>query len=367
MKELVLTHERLHVILAIAVLLAASLLCQYWLSQANAFSLSDSNQAVQNLLSADIRTQLQAATKQLHNLQTQQTSAGLRILNPATCQSQLDAALAALAAGNLHQARRHLGHLTASLQTWNEQLTTALATRQQQADIAAQVLGDQTVASPQPLDIPILLYHKTPADFETQLTTLLAKNYTVVSLDQVAAALAGRATLPSKPVAITFDDGFADQLQAADLLAKYRLPATFYIITGGAASNWCIGAGRRYNDPAQPPQGCGDAYLSWDQIRDLDRGSLITIGGHTVDHFDLTGLSSDDLAFQISEGKHQIEAQLGHPIYHFAYPYGAYNDAAINAVRSAGYATAVTTQPGTWQSGTAPYSLLRLRDPYELP
>jgi peptidoglycan/xylan/chitin deacetylase (PgdA/CDA1 family) len=117
----------------------------------------------------------------------------------------------------------------------------------------------------------------------------------------------------------------------------------------------------------QPTNGCGDAYLSWDQVRALDRSGLITIGGHTVDHANLAGLSDHDQAAEILDSKVGIEQQLGHPIRHFAYPYGAYNDTSINLVRQAGYVTAVTTLPGSYQAPGYQYTLRRLRDAMELP
>ena len=49
------------------------------------------------------------------------------------------------------------------------------------------------------------------------------------------------------------------------------MKATFYIINGGPISNWCIGANR--HDGLQ----CGDAYLNWDQIRQLDRSDSLQL------------------------------------------------------------------------------------------
>lgn len=214
--------------------------------------------------------------------------------------------------------------------------------------------------------MPILYYHTTPVDFDAQLTYLENHGYNVISMDTAIAGLAGGA-LPVRPVVITFDDGFADQMNAFALLQAHKMPATFYIINGSAGSSWCIGAGRRYNDPLQPARGCGDTYLTWDQVRDLDASGLITIGGHTLDHANLPTLSADDQYREIADSKAGIEHEIGHPIYHFAYPYGSFDGGTIAEVQRAGYLSAVSTAVGTQQTSGNRYQLVRIRNAMSLP
>lgn len=218
------------------------------------------------------------------------------------------------------------------------------------------------VVSPAADLIPIVMYHKTPPNFEQQLQLLQLRGYTTVTLQDVTASFAHRLKLPTKPIVLTFDDGFTDNMNAFNLLQKYRMKATFYIVNGGPISHWCIGAARRYNDPSQQIGGCGDAYLSWEQIRELDHSGLITIGGHTIDHVDLAIKTPDAQRHEIIDSKLAIEQELGHPIYDFAYPYGSYNSSAIAIVQQAGYTSAVTTVPGIYQDPTRPFTLKRVRD-----
>lgn len=95
----------------------------------------------------------------------------------------------------------------------------------------------------------ILLYHRvaeltadpqllsvTPAHFEEHLA-VLNKNYKVMPLDDLVTAVI-KGAAPKKAVAITFDDGYADNYQHAwPLLKKYSMPATIYVATGYVASN----------------------------------------------------------------------------------------------------------------------------------
>ena len=209
-------------------------------------------------------------------------------------------------------------------------------------------------------EIPILMYHHPPDDFEQQMQSIIDKGYTAIALDELSKAFAGEA-LPQKPLIITFDDGFADQMKVVPFLTANSLKATFYIITGGDKSDYCIGANR------DNEKSCGDEYLTWNQIKQLDSNSLFTIGAHTVDHLNLASKSDEDQAFQIIEGKKIIEAQLGHKIYHFCYPYGSFNEDSIEEVKKAGFLTATTTIPGTIQNASSIYTLRRIRTTYDLP
>ncbi len=220
------------------------------------------------------------------------------------------------------------------------------------------------VAPPAPqitgINLPILMYHRTPADFEQQISYLYYHGYTAVSFADLVAAINHHGSLPAKPVIITLDDGYADQMNEINILRRYNMKATLFMIVGGAASNWCIGAN------AKGLPGC-ESYLNWDQLRALDKEGLITIGGHTINHPNLASLNAEQQRSEIIGGKQAIEAQLGHPIYDFAYPYGSFNATSIQIARQAGYREAVSTIAGTIHNNTTLYSLHRVRDSLKLP
>ncbi len=216
------------------------------------------------------------------------------------------------------------------------------------------------VSLPAGLNVPILMYHRTPADFEQQIKHLVDRGYTGITLDQLHLALTLGGELPPKPVIITLDDGYTDQLREVEILTHYKMPATMYVINGGAASQWCIGANKK------DLPNC-EAFLSWDEIRKLDRGGLITIGSHTMNHPNLTGLTAEQQRAEIIGGKQELEKQLGHPVYHLAYPYGAYNAASVAIAQQAGFTTAVTTEPGMTHTVSSLLTLTRLRNALELP
>jgi peptidoglycan/xylan/chitin deacetylase (PgdA/CDA1 family) len=300
-------------------------------------------------------SRLHQLSEQVGSLETAEEITHIQIVSDTALEQQLSQIQHEITRGRY-------GQVTVTINKFAGQVTAY------QTKLAGQVAPTATTLPSNPtLTVPILVYHKTPDNFDAQLDVLEQKNYHTITMAQLTAALHNLGSLPPKPVVITFDDGFADQMQAFSLLQQHHMVATFYIIDGGAESRWCIGAGRRYNDPLQPPTGCGDAYLSWNQVRQLDRSGIITIGSHTIDHPDLATESSQQQQYEIIQGKQELEAQLGHPVYDFAYPYGSYNATTLAIVKQAGFATAVTTTAGISQSLAGIYTLDRVRDPNALP
>ncbi len=304
-----------------------------------------------------LRRDVAGLSNEIKELEDTQTSYGTRVVDASSLQQELIKIQFELQAGELKSTRTDINSLQAEINTLRAELARLSKERLANPPAVEPLYGFSLTA-------PILIYHYTPANFEAQLQDLIQKGYTTIDLDMLAQAMYSHdVALPAKPVVITFDDGFGNQMEAFRLLKKYNMKATYYIIVGGAASNYCIGAGRNYSQAI----GCGDAYLTWDQVRELDKSGLITIAAHTIDHLNLPAQPPAMQRFQVFEGKAQLEAQLGHPVRHFAYPYGSYNAATEALVREAGFATAVSTLPGTIHTAATIFSLHRVRDVFKLP
>lgn len=315
----------------------------------------------------DLRTSLSAAAAKTDALIKRQVTAKRQIWAVADLRDELTRIKVDIGGGRYDDATGKLAGLTKRLAAANDALNRPVVAAATPTPVGAAGVVTTTPA-PRPA-LHVLFYHKTPADFSAQLTHLSQRGYTVATMAQAAAALAGTAALPAKPVVITFDDGFSDQLRAFDMLKARGMPATFYIINGGEQSGWCIGAGR-----SDHPHGdCGDDYLTWQQIRYLDQSGLITIGGHTANHPcanpSLVTASPSRLRQEIVDSKTEMERQLGHSIYDFSYPCGIYNATVINEVRSAGYLTAVTTVNGAiwYPNSNRTFNINRVRTAWNLP
>jgi len=121
-------------------------------------------------------------------------------------------------------------------------------------------------------------------------------------------------------VSLTFDDGRADQYQAKDLMAQYGMKGTFYINSGRVTN------GLPNSDPF---------YMTWSQLNDLALAGN-EIGGHTIDHPDLTTLSTSAAQAEICDDRQALIARGFNPI-SFAYPFSASNATIRQMVQGCGY------------------------------
>ena len=207
------------------------------------------------------------------------------------------------------------------------------------------------------LSLPILMYHRvdvlrrtlpaitqrltvSPADFAAQMRWLRAHKFQAVTQRRVFEALEHGASLPRKPIMITFDDGYRDVLgKASPVLEQLRMPATAYVITDR------ISAG----DPS---------FLTWGNLHALE-GRGICIGSHTVSHRELTLLSDTAAVAELRNSRRVLEQRLGHPVQWLSYPAGREDARIVTLARAAGYVLAVTTHPGTEQIAARPLALHR--------
>lgn len=191
----------------------------------------------------------------------------------------------------------------------------------------------------------------TPADFSAQMAWLVQAGYRAVDIDAVVDHVAGVARLPEHAIHVTFDDGFVGVLEhALPTLKRLGMPATLFALPRrvGGSNDWMRGRGlpRR-------------ALLSASQLRTLaDEG--VTIGSHSCTHVRLPDVPPDVAKTEIVASKQELQAMLGREVRHFAYPYGAYNDAVRELVVDAGYRSACSTHSGFNRPGDDPFQLRRI-------
>lgn len=180
-----------------------------------------------------------------------------------------------------------------------------------------------------------------PGDFARQMRWLVAHRFHTVTQEQVYAALEHGRRLPSRPVLITFDDGYRDVLgRAAPVLERLHLRATAFVVTGRISGP----------DPS---------FLTWGDLLSLERDG-VEIGSHTVSHRELTLLASAEVQQELRDSRAALEAHLHRKVRWLAYPAGREDARVVALTREAGYLLAYTTKPGTTQSRDAPLELRRL-------
>jgi polysaccharide deacetylase len=203
--------------------------------------------------------------------------------------------------------------------------------------------------------VPVLLYHAFGDDesryvvsrtaFARQLRLLAVLRFRVRPYAEVARALREGRLPPPRTVALTFDDGYADNATiAVPLLERHGFSGTIFLVSSrlGRVNDWS----------AEPPL-AGRALLSAEEIAAL-RSRGIEFGAHTRTHPDLT---ADDVSVMDEIEASRIELE-GVPT--FAYPYGRVNDRAVAAVRESGFQSACTTDPRLAQVADDPLLVPRI-------
>ena len=183
--------------------------------------------------------------------------------------------------------------------------------------------------------VPILTYHSlddsgavtsvAPRDFREQMRILAERGFTGISLSMLLDSWESGAQLPSHPVVLTFDDGYANVLEhAAPLLNDLGFRATLFVITGrcGQSNDW---PDQLSGTPRLP-------LLSWSALAEM-AGIGFEIGAHGVTHRPLIRISRAEATREIEESKSAIEDQFGRPVQTFAYPYGLSDRATRQVVR----------------------------------
>lgn len=239
--------------------------------------------------------------------------------------------------------------------------------------------------------------------------------FTVLPLEEAIGRLED-GTLPARALALSFDDGYADNCTVAlPLLRRHRMHATVFVATdyldGGCMWNDTVtealrrapgrrldledlGLGRhgldtpaerldavltlearlKYREAAEREALAGeiarrcraelprDLMMTSAQLLAL-RDAGMGIGGHTCSHPILATLEDARAEREIAGGKVRLEALLGEPVALFAYPNGRpgldYHARHADMVRRAGYRAAVSTSPGVGRRGTDLFQIPR--------
>lgn len=239
----------------------------------------------------------------------------------------------------------------------------------------------------------------SPEHLENIILYFKKRNYEFISLDVISDWLVENKETDKRFVIFTFDDGYRDNLEYAwPVLRKHGVPFTIYITNSfpekhallwwyiledlilnvtcidysfitGRVKQSCSGIRAkekafnavrnhilRMNDENLSVDlerffsdyGFDVNYLSneltlsWDNISELAKDPLVSIGSHTLNHYNLMNLTDEKAWSEITESKRIIESQISRRVLHFCYPLGKYGKREQEMVRRSGFRTATT-------------------------
>lgn len=186
--------------------------------------------------------------------------------------------------------------------------------------------------------IPILMYHRIatvsgdrnalPAEkFEKQLSYLSSHGYHSITINQLQDYFLQKKKLPSKPVILTFDDGYKDNFTTAlPLLQKHHHVGNVFPI-----SDWI--------DKENKWENFGKELTTTMSKNELQKWQAAGhyIGSHTVSHPFLTRCSRAETAEELEKSKKHLETLTGNRIECICYPYGDFNGVVVEEAERAGY------------------------------
>ena len=242
----------------------------------------------------------------------------------------------------------------------------------------------------------------SPTFLESFIKSLLEQGYEIISLDQLYDILLAKKSVTNK-VLFTFDDGYKDNLTLAlPIFEKYNIPFTVYVTTSfpdrRAILWWYALEDILLNhETIELSDGslyqCGDliekqkvflairdkilklnqanlasllenlfsgykvdwyAYtdklaLSWEEVITLANYDLVTIAGHTVNHYAFNKLTADQINYEVLRANKILESKINKKIEHFAYPFGSENEVGkteYTTVQNLKLKTVTTTRRG---------------------
>lgn len=219
----------------------------------------------------------------------------------------------------------------------------------------------------------------TPFFLETIIRRYKKQGFDFLSLDEVYQIIDKQKPQRKKFIAFTLDDGYIDNFTTAyPIFKKYNVPFTVFIATDfpdKKAILWWYSLEKLIMENEQlEVQSClydcstydkkcaafmslralilelpggnmaeslkimfskytidwgtevNQKSMSWQQIVEMSKDPLCTIGGHTVGHLVLNRLTQEDVLREVKEGVCRIEQETGQNVEHFAYPYGSSNE-----------------------------------------
>lgn len=258
---------------------------------------------------------------------------------------------------------------TAELETLGESLQREFSSVNV-AQLTEELYRDAMFLHFVPQWIPTLMYHKvvktplnsphrifiTRENFFRHLSWFKSWGFTTLRISEIQKYWQGElswSSFPKRPLVITFDDGYRDNLEnALPALSQFGLSANLFLLADKQIS---------HNTWDQDSESELSPLLSPDERKQITASALIEIGSHGFSHADLPRSAADILNRELTESRLALEKELGirAPVA-FAYPFGRWNQAISQRAHQAGYWAAVCTDSGAMAWGENRHQIFRV-------
>jgi peptidoglycan/xylan/chitin deacetylase (PgdA/CDA1 family) len=203
------------------------------------------------------------------------------------------------------------------------------------------------------LKIKVLMYHRvllekpekesrwhyvTVSEFRKQMNMIDKLGYTPITFSDYQLSIEGKLTLPSKPIILSFDDGYLDTFEnAIPILLELNMRAVIFVMGNRnlKSARW-----DELNDSESCP------LMSDEQIKKVQKFGF-EIGAHSLNHQALTDLSERNIVFEVTRAKEAIEEVIESSIQTFSYPYGSVNERVKKIVSESGFLFACGVYSGS--------------------
>jgi peptidoglycan/xylan/chitin deacetylase (PgdA/CDA1 family) len=219
--------------------------------------------------------------------------------------------------------------------------------------------------------LSIYFHNPTPNLFEAIVKHLYANSYKIVSLQDFNNLIQDK-QLNEKIAIITIDDGWRNNIELLNIVRKYKVFITIFITTSAIEQgNFWFEYVRKgkyqtkasvrrkkiylkklneisfYKEISKYKSGVilDRSALTRDEVIQLSKEPLVTIGSHSVSHISLPNISVEEQKKELSDSKKILEMWTGHRINYFAYPSGDYSKNLKILAQECGYNLCFTIDP----------------------
>lgn len=176
----------------------------------------------------------------------------------------------------------------------------------------------------------ILMYHRfgendvpstnvTLAQIDAHIAELKSGGYTLLGLPEMVRRLKSNNDFPQKSVGVSIDDAYLSvYTEAWPRFKEAGIPFTLFVATDSV------------------DQGLS-RYMSWEQLREMAKDPLVTIGSQTASHLHMIDTDGATNAADIEKSNQRFRQEMGFVPNLMAYPYGEFDDAVVAATRNGGF------------------------------